>query len=176
LAVKRLLVPLATRFSPACFDMPLLRLAHDRLAEALRPIPGSTDDLVYLSRRHVPGRPQRPAMTNHDALDGVMRDLGFSVLCPESLSLMDQAAIMARARVVVGEDGSALHNVFLCRNPETHLLSICPSGRMNFFHIPFLARPGGTLHMCFDGIDNGACAFNIGPIASAVRAVLGHSP
>jgi capsular polysaccharide biosynthesis protein len=68
--------------------------------------PGS-DRLLYISRRGG----LRRAMRNESDLEAMLARVGFVAIQPETLSIADQAAAFAGARVVVGAHGSGMANI-----------------------------------------------------------------
>jgi hypothetical protein len=108
--------------------------AWDRLAAALdrrRPARGPEvdGDRLYVSRaKWRSGR----ALANHAEIEEHMAARGFTVVHPEELSLAAQRAVFSRARRVVGEDGSGLHNVIFA-GADLHL-TVIDLDRTNVFH------------------------------------------
>jgi hypothetical protein len=89
----------------------------------------SYGERLYVSRgRWKAGR----ALGNHQEVEAFMRGRGYSVVHPEELSLAAQREIFTRARRVVGEDGSGLHNVVFAA-PGLHL-TVIDLHRTNIFH------------------------------------------
>lgn len=67
---------------------------------------------IFVSRRSTGHR----RILNEDALVGALTEQGFQVVQPESLTLDEQAALFARAEVIVAPLGSACANYVYC-NP-----------------------------------------------------------
>lgn len=63
---------------------------------------------IYLSRRDFSGGTNR-RLINEAAVEDALSAHGFTILKPEKLPIMEQIAIVARASVVAGMDGSAMH-------------------------------------------------------------------
>ena len=63
---------------------------------------------LYVSRRSVAGNEQR--LLNADQVESVMRDRGIRIVTPECLTVADQIRTFARASLVIGEQGSVMHN------------------------------------------------------------------
>jgi capsular polysaccharide biosynthesis protein len=75
---------------------------------ALRlPAPAGHQRLIYMSRRRFGG--QQRAIANEDAVEETFARRGFSIVYPETLPIETQVALVARAGVLAGIDGSALH-------------------------------------------------------------------
>ncbi|KQV55612.1 MULTISPECIES: DUF563 domain-containing protein [unclassified Caulobacter] len=74
---------------------------------------GAGFDKVFVSRAGLRAPGVFREMVNEPEIEGIARDLGLTVLRPETLSWTEQARIFSRARVVAGEFGSGLHNTLL---------------------------------------------------------------
>ncbi len=61
---------------------------------------------IFLSRRHT--GPNRQ-LINRETIEKIAQENGFSIVCPEMLSLPDQISLFKAARHVIGDYGSALH-------------------------------------------------------------------
>lgn len=88
------------------------------------------EERLYLSRRNWGG--QR-GFSNYDAVEIMMKSHGFSVYYPEQFSLEEQAHTISNARVVIGEDGSALHSL-LFAHPGAILGVLMLPDRLNLWH------------------------------------------
>jgi len=84
----------------------------DRAAEKAR----GRDWRRLLVARRIP-----PFCSNFDALQAALEPLGFTVIHPEDFPLAEQFQLFAHAEIVVGEDGSAMHNAGFCR-PDTPIV------------------------------------------------------
>ncbi len=69
----------------------------------------TTDQPLYLSRERLSGGRRRAS--DESVLTARLRDKGFKVVCPETLSFVSQVRLVQRHRVIVGLLGSALHLV-----------------------------------------------------------------
>ncbi len=65
---------------------------------------------VYLSRAKMPPRDWR-RLINEPEVDHVLRDLGFTVVYPEQLSLSEQMLVFSNMKCCISEYGSASHNM-----------------------------------------------------------------
>lgn len=107
---------------------PLCHRAAQDLAAAASADPSPrfipTSERIYLHRQASLRR-----VVNFDALLPVLKDFGFTVICPETMSLDDQIVAMQRARFVVGEHGAGVANLMFCR-PGARMLEMfnpaCP--------------------------------------------------
>jgi len=88
-------------------------------AAALRAQPMPAASRIYLSRRQLKRRLRR--VSNDAAVERRMARRGFAIAHPQHMSLIDQINAAARADLVAGVDGSALHlSVFM--RPGTRML------------------------------------------------------
>jgi capsular polysaccharide biosynthesis protein len=77
---------------------------------------------IYLSRRDAPRR----RMRNEPELTARLKQIGFEVWRLDGMTLADQQALLASARVVVAEHGAALTNIVWCPKGAT-VVDIHPS-------------------------------------------------
>jgi len=90
---------------------------------------------IYVSRRRWPT--QRP-IANEPAIADLAVRRGYRIISPEHYSLEERAGLFSKARIIVGEDGSALHNIIYCQ-PGARLGVIGRPDRRNFWHFAFCA-------------------------------------
>jgi len=112
-----------------------LRSAWDRLNAAYEPMDIDQDligEKVYVSRRNWPQ--SRRGFGNTEELEAYVASRGYKVVSPEKLSIPQQMRLMREARVVVGEDGSALHNVIFSV-PGARLGILTLPERTNMWHL-----------------------------------------
>lgn len=95
------------------------RLRDRILARAPPATPGC--ERIYLSRRRTSMR----VMVNEAALERALRDRGFRILNPETMTAADQVAAVRGAQVVVGASGAQLANA-LFLPPGAGLIEIQP--------------------------------------------------
>ncbi len=74
-------------------------------------------------------------------LEDICRRRGYTVVRPEEFSLPAQARLFNQARIVVGEDGSGLHNIIFCE-PGCHLGVASVPDRFNLWHMSFAKALG----------------------------------
>ncbi len=86
-----------------------------------RPLnPPCNEDLLYVSRtKYSQGW---HGINNEIEVQNTLRQLGFTVLHPEERTFSEQAALFSKARVVVGEFSSAMHNTLFS---PAHTKVIC---------------------------------------------------
>lgn len=83
---------------------------------------------ILISRR------KPPMAKNFADLQALLLNHGFKVIFPEDHPLEEQIAIFNAARVIVGEDGSAMHNVGFCV-PGAKVIIAARSTRRNVWHV-----------------------------------------
>jgi len=100
---------------------PLLKSLQRRLwaAAGVDPHGGRSGHAVWLSRR----RQHRRYLANSDAIEEMVQRVGFEVVVPESLSLLDQVRVCGDATVVAGPAGANLTNLIFAR-PGTQVLGL----------------------------------------------------
>ena len=96
-------------------------------------------DKILIARR----RP--PFCGNFDALRAALEPRGFRVLHPEQFHYRKQFQLFNNASIVVGEDGSAMHNAGFCR-PGTPLVVWSRADKANFWHGPVSQAAGLPLY------------------------------
>jgi capsular polysaccharide biosynthesis protein len=96
---------------------------------------------LFVSRRNWSG-PR--ALADYSALEDVFRRLGFTIYYPERHSLVEQARAFATARVILGEDGSALHSIMFS-DPGAMLGVLMQSDRSNLWHASICDAMGHQL-------------------------------
>jgi hypothetical protein len=113
-----------------------LKAAWSQLLEFYE-TPEMAEDLlgakIFFTRRHLAGNNRR-SVANLDEIEACMVRRGYKVVAPESLSIPQQIRLMRDARVVVGEDGSALHNIIFC-DPGARLGVLTLPERSNLWHL-----------------------------------------
>jgi len=102
--------------------------------------PGS--GAVYLSRRKFGGR----GIADEEKVEAIFASFGFQIVFPEQMPISEQVATVARAEVVAGIDGSALHLtgfmapgsrvVVLQTRPTTALDGVCRALGAEVMHLP----------------------------------------
>ncbi|ADU13933.1 glycosyltransferase family 61 protein [Asticcacaulis excentricus] len=98
-----------------------------------QPVPaGLSGEKIYLSRAQFSGSTRR-SIVNATEVAQHFADRGYKVVAPERLSVAQQFQLMREARVVVGEDGSALHNIIFS-NSGAKLGVLSLPERTNLWH------------------------------------------
>ncbi len=87
-------------------------------------------DLIYVSRHNFRNKSiTLRSISNEDNVHSIVQDNGFKIICPELLSWVEQVRLFAKAKIIVGEAGSGLHNtifsdqnaVVLSFRPNNHI-------------------------------------------------------
>jgi capsular polysaccharide biosynthesis protein len=120
-------IPLVTKLGPF-YSTGFLRLAFDAFRAQLSSDPRERTSKLLVGRR------KAPFAANFDTLADQLQREGFRLIYPEDFSLTEQIALFDGASVVVGEDGSAMHNIGFCR-PGTHAVIFSRMQRCNYWHI-----------------------------------------
>jgi hypothetical protein len=118
---------------------------RDRVAEA-RSAPGA--EKIYISR----GDTRRKRVTYEDLLIEILEDKGFSILELGRMSLAEQIAAFARARVVVGPKGAGLTNLIYC-SQGTRVVELTPTIDPEFRHFERLSAIVGADHVYVRSVD-----------------------
>jgi len=88
---------------------------------------------IYFTRRKLSHNGRRGAV-NADDVETCLINRGYKIVAPETLSIPQQVTLMRNARIVVGEDGSALHNVIF-GEPGMKLGVLTLPERTNMWHL-----------------------------------------
>jgi hypothetical protein len=104
--------------------------------DARSPLPSAPR--IFVSRRNWGAR---RAISNIGRLEEIAAERGYVVIRPEEYSIPAQAKIMRSARIVVGEDGSGLHNIIFAE-PECTLGVISVPDRVNLWHLAMCQAMG----------------------------------
>ncbi len=132
--VERLLVPTTARAYGA-LEEHSMRSAWTRLNDILKQgaPAGQPSRRLFVSRQMLrEGRKNNRAIGNMAAVERLAVAAGFEAVHPETLSFAEQQKIFSEASVVVGEDGSGLHNAIFCR-PGARL-GVISTDRKNTLH------------------------------------------
>jgi capsular polysaccharide biosynthesis protein len=68
--------------------------------------PSAHGHKIFLSRRNTGLNRQ---LINRDHIEQIAQEHGFSIVCPETLALVEQISLFKNAQFIIGEYGSALH-------------------------------------------------------------------
>lgn len=125
----------------------LLNEAWDRVVDyhSRHPAKVKTARKLFLSRSRWELRQRE--FSDRAKVDELMAQRGYAVIHPEDLSTSQQIALMQSARVVIGEDGSALHNVAFCRRGAVLGVLSTPE-RDSFYHYSICQIRGHKVGYC----------------------------
>ncbi|MDI7776356.1 glycosyltransferase 61 family protein [Asticcacaulis sp. EMRT-3] len=126
-----------------------LKAAWARILQAYSPPPMDKAQLsrkVFFSRRQLAFSARR-SVPNIADIENALRDRGYAIVFPETLSIPEQIRIMREARVVIGEDGSALHNIIFS-HPGMRLGVLSWPERTNLWHMGICQILGHSLAYC----------------------------
>lgn len=95
---------------------------YQEVAARLAPDATVSTQPLYLSRRRLPS--SQRLMVGEDQLEELLRQNGFRVVSPETMSLEDQVRLINSHADIVSNAGSAAQNVLFARQaPRLHLLT-----------------------------------------------------
>jgi len=77
---------------------------------------------IWLSRHALPDKFGR--MVGEDLVEGRLMDLGWTIICPETLPVSAQADLFATEEVIAGFIGSAFHAALLTQTPRAALILV----------------------------------------------------
>ena len=85
---------------------------------------GLAQERIFVSRLSLSQKqPRYRVLVNEAEVIEAMRLRGFTIVEPQNFSFMEQVAIFAEARIVVGLGGAAMYNVVFC-SPGTKVVTI----------------------------------------------------
>ena len=129
--VDRLVMPLITklkrRYAIDCLRRGYAHMLACGGAEGHAAARGAGMRKLLIARRRA------PVCANFDAVRAALTARGFDVLFPEDDPFSKQFNLFREADVVVGEDGSAMHNAGFCR-PGTPLIVWSRADKVNWWH------------------------------------------
>ena len=145
--VKRLIVPSVARIQNSGDDV-ALKAAWARLSDGLAHMAPAPDPFanrsrgrkIAVSRRGWTNSVNLRRLINTNRMERMLVDQGFEIHQPHTMSLADQRNLFHDADVIVGEDGSALHNTIYSR-PGTRI-GLVAMGRINYLHLLTAAALG----------------------------------
>ncbi len=113
--VDRLVFPFSSVFghSPGILRMSPVeyRWLRDRFLESVDNTDTSANERIYVSRQGT-----RRHVTNFDEIEPVLEDFDIEVIRPEELSVKEQVRKFSRASLLVGVQGSGLHNSIFAKD------------------------------------------------------------
>lgn len=77
---------------------------------------------------------ERP-IQNMPQLEILAEKNGYQIVHPEKMSLLEQYILFSDARIIIGEDGSGLHNIVMCESRNVTLGVLGTSERTNMWHL-----------------------------------------
>jgi hypothetical protein len=153
-------------------DRPTAQHTWGRLREALSAIGPGRDsaELIFVSRAKWPtGR----SLVNHAEVAAHLAARGYLVLHPQDLTIAEQAGLFARARHVIGEDGSGLHNIVYAQEPTT--LSVVDLERNNPYQAAVANAAGHRVAHLEARQEGDAWVLHLDALDRHLDAVLGAS-
>lgn len=130
-SVRDAIIPSLTRAGYFLSPAPMIE-AWDRVIEHyLRDPIEASDTKLFLTRGDGP-------------LDAIMQERGYRVVDMAALSVHEQIGLMQNARLIVGEDGSALLNAAFAK-PGLTIGVLTEAGHDNLFHVSIAQMRGHRL-------------------------------
>lgn len=99
---------------------------------------------IYFSRAKWKYRDQSRVFANRPQVAEALGQMGFTTVYPEDYSIFQMQRLLQNAEVIVGEDGSALHNIVFAQR-SCLLIVLCTSSRRNFWHASLCSAMGQKL-------------------------------
>lgn len=124
--INKAIVPLSFK-NGSFVDSFALRATADFIVSNLSGIPESISPKLFVLRRHT-------TISNQNQIASTLARYGFICLYPEDLSIEQQVALFKNAKIVIGEDGSALHNLIFNETSSSTLVVFPREGRHNLWH------------------------------------------
>lgn len=176
---ERLIVPTVARYHHTLHGdsvRPAWKHLKDALLAATPAASGPRIRHVFVSRRLLTRKMREERqIRNMDAVEQAAAAAGFAIISPETLPLPEQARLFATAEVILGEDGSGLHNCIFA-NPGARLGVI--GARGNIMHSAIAAIAGQKVHYidtenCSGGTrQDGGTQVPLKPFKAALDALL----
>ena len=111
---------------------------------AIRP-----SDKIYVSRK---SWGSSRTISNADHLEQIATKRGYTIIHPEKFSVTAQAKIFQQARIILGEDGSGLHNIIFS-DPGCVLGVVGTHDRINLWHMGICQQLGHKLAYELSSLD-----------------------
>lgn len=94
---------------------------------------GPRDQKLFVIHSPMTSAGSRRTLSNVEELKSILEARGFRTVEPAFMSFAEQVALFSSARLIVGEDSSALHNVIF--SDDAALYVINGGDRMNYLHM-----------------------------------------
>lgn len=120
----------------------------------------SKKERIYISRKLTPYR----RIVNEEEVVNLLAKLGFITVTLESISVAEQASLMAGAKVIISPHGAGLTNLVFC-NPGTKIIEIFSPKFINsiFWQISNICGLSHYHLICEDYEDNSSVEYRWGP-------------
>lgn len=164
-----LIVPHMGRLTDCLFGFPHLAAFKRLKAHAKTEFPDASGFGERLLVRHTPmtSAGWRSVLGNFDDIERALSSLGFNTITPASMSRADQYAAFSGARMIVGEDSSALHNIIYSEDAD--VVVIGTPDRPNLLHLSIAELMGHRLSYIYG--DVGAEGQFVGDVDRVVEMV-----
>ncbi|NEQ39466.1 MAG: DUF563 domain-containing protein, partial [Okeania sp. SIO3I5] len=120
----------------------------------------SKQERIYVSRKLTPYR----RIVNEEEVVNLLAKLGFITVTLESISVAEQASLMAGAKVIISPHGAGLTNLVFC-NPRTKIIEIFSPKFINsiFWQLSNICGLSHYHLICEDYEDNSSVEYPWGP-------------
>jgi capsular polysaccharide biosynthesis protein len=174
--LEEMLVPVVTGLN-GVLNRVLAQRTFRRMKEVMNNIAGpksSERSLIFplhttMSSVHHPrGVEQRDLIVRT-----LQKDFGVEAFDPLQLSFAQQVDKFRNARLVVGEDSSALHNILWSDGAD--LAVMAPKGQFNYYHIGLQAIDGGRTAILWGDVtdqERGRFQMNLDSLCTTVEGLL----
>lgn len=167
LSVGKLYIPLMRKSGAVCSSSMLresFRFLDERLGDPSGPVVA----------RLIVARKRPPHAFNQDELLWRAVRAGYCIVSPETMALADQIAMFRQAHAIIGEDGSALHNIGFCRaSPEVTMLT--RGERSNYWHLSVAKAAGVKIRVVRSETRGGGYAIGDASMDSMFKAAAAAS-
>lgn len=94
--------------------------------------PETVSRKIYVSRKKWNSN---RSIKNTQEVEDVFENRGYRIVFPENFLVKQQYEIFKDALIIIGQDGSGLHNIIFCENEQVSLGVISTKERVNMWHI-----------------------------------------
>lgn len=162
IAVSKLIVPDLVRNTDYLPPFPHLPTFHT-LRAAMAPaagdaVVGGQGEKLFVIHSPMTSAGSRRTLSNTAELSALLAARGFRTVEPALMSFSDQVSVFRGARLIVGEDSSALHNIIFSNDASLCVLN--GDGRVNYLHLSICQLLGHdcTYQICqADGANSFTC-------------------
>jgi hypothetical protein len=150
--LEHVVIP-SQRYGNFYLDQSTIDLMRGLSAQHAEKAPDVISEKIYVSRRSQgTKRPNYRRCVNEDDVIAIMQRYGFSIIEPEKFAFLEQVAIFARARFIVGPSGAGMFNAVFTP-PGAKVLSLEPLTAWILDHANLFASLGHEFGFIGGGVD-----------------------